>query len=151
MSFELSYRDTNELYYHANGEEKLVSLKQCFPRTMPDKYLSVMDNEGKEIALIDNIDDLDEHNRKVVSLYLRFKNFNFTVTKIVNIEEEYGVRNWEVETEQGSRRFQTDLQEWPKVNYSNEMSVEDINGDKYLANMTKLDDKSLKILDVYLD
>lgn len=120
-----------ELFSLVDQNWKQVDISPCFPKTLPQKYLSVRNSDGKEIKLIEDLEDLDLVNRKTLEDFLRFKMFNFEITGIYKVEEEFGVRHFEVKTGQGDRLFQTELDAWPTVTPNNQVQIKDIYGDNY--------------------
>jgi len=135
-----------------SSESVLVSMKQCFPKSMPDKYLSVLDKEGRELELIDSLSSLDEKNKKIVSHYLQFKNFRMRIKRIISVEEEFGVRVFNVETDRGERSFQMTLQSWPYMNKYGQVIFEDINSDVYMIDdYSEVDAKTKKYLYTYVE
>ena len=70
----------------------------------------------------------------------------------VSIEDEFELRVWNVETTQGSRKFQTKLDEWPQKLPGGDLLIRDVAGDLYLVVSDKrLDPKSEKLLWAFLD
>ena len=43
-----------------------VTAIQCFPYSNPRKFISIRDDDWNEILLIDDLDELDAHNREVI-------------------------------------------------------------------------------------
>jgi hypothetical protein len=76
----------------------------------------------------------------------------FEVTRVVDIDEEIEIRNWLVETRQGSRRFQTHLDDWPRELPGGGMLVRDVAGDLYhLVNPKGMDKGSRELLWAFVD
>lgn len=149
MKFQL----INDHFLQLNRENKWidVELKSCFPITQGQSFYSISDSKGKEIALIESLADLEMDSQSAIKRYLKFKNFIISITKVHSIEEEFGIRSFVVETDQGPRNFQMDIQRWPKLN-NNSVSFEDISGDRYVVkDLFELDTKSKKILADFID
>lgn len=145
------FKDSYEMYYQTNGVDGdndfiPVTVKQCFPKSHPTKYLSVQNKEGKEVLLIEDIDSLEEKSRKEILKFLGFKNFKMKILQINSIEDEFGLRRWDVETSQGPREFQVELTKWPMVYSDGTVLIEDISGDIYLLNTNESLDKKTKDL-----
>jgi len=148
MKFYL--KDNFELYLENEQYEEKVWLKQCFPKTMPMSYLSVLNQDDKEVLLINKLTDINIDSQNVISKYLKFKNYKIEIIDIMKISEEYGVRQWEVLSSKGNRVFQTAIQDWPKVNGSL-VTIEDINNDVYFIDQSKINPESLLKLKIYID
>lgn len=132
MEFKLE--NDHSLYLRKNNLWLEVELKNCFPDSRPDQFFSIRDDSKKEICLLKSLDELDEVNRKVIETYLKFKNFLYEIKGIYTIDEEFGVRHWDVETLQGRIVFQTELDLWPEESSSGGIVIRDIYADQYQIN-----------------
>lgn len=140
------------LYKSDEGDSQLVSLKQCFPKSYPDQYLSVLSKDGHELKMLESLNALSPSDKEVVTKYLNFKNFRMRITKILSVDEEFGVRVFKVVTDRGERIFQMAMQHWPYLNASDEVIFEDINSDVYIIdNFDDLDKKTRKYLYTYVE
>ncbi|MFT6633634.1 MAG: hypothetical protein ACJAS4_003605 [Bacteriovoracaceae bacterium] len=120
-----------ELYFFQNQSWAPVDLKPCFPNSFKDKYFSIRDKDGKEVYLIESLAQLEEINRKTIIEYLKFKTFRFEIVGIHRIEEDFGVRHFEVKTNKGDRNFQTNLDDWPTIQKDGSILIDDLFGDQY--------------------
>ena len=57
--------------------------------------------QGQEITLIKNLRSLDDESRTAVETALSESAFIMDIEKIISIETEYEIRNWQVITRQG--------------------------------------------------
>jgi len=133
----------NTLNMLQNNQWIMVDIKKCFPVTAPLNYLSIKDEKKNEIVLLETLDDLDEVNREIVLKYLDCKSFIFEITGIYDIQEEFGVRHWEVLTKQGKKVFQTELDVWPEQLVDNSILIKDIFADKFIIKKLEFGDKIL--------
>jgi hypothetical protein len=78
-----------------------VRLVRCFPLSLPDEYVSVRDNEGEEIMLLRQLDDLPPESRKLADADLQDHYYMPVITRIREIADEHGIFRWDVETDQG--------------------------------------------------
>ena len=98
-----------ELVVHLSGDgEPIVAatLAKCFPWTLPESYISVRTAEGREIALLRSLDELDPGSRDVVDAELRDKNFNPKILRILRYDHEFGISSISAETDRGGAVFQ---------------------------------------------
>lgn len=126
--------DGNHLQYEFAGELVPVNLKACFPYLKPKEYISVLDEEGVEIAFIESIKHLDTESKLVVDKHLRFLLAGFNITKIIDITDEYGIRVWRVDTDKGARCFQTEIAARPFLMDNDLYRLQDLDGDLYFLN-----------------
>jgi hypothetical protein len=74
------------------------------------------------------------------------------VTRVLDIEEEVEIRQWTVETRQGSRSFQTHLDDWPRALPNGDLLIRDVAGDLYrLSNPKDMDKKSRELIWAFVD
>jgi hypothetical protein len=57
--------------------------------------------------------------------------FVLRIRRIVQVDEEVEIRTWQVVTEQGSRSFQTKLDDWPMEVPGGGIVIRDVSGDLY--------------------
>ncbi len=126
--------DTASLKFK-NGQlhlnEQRVFVKRCFPWTHAEAFFSILDEKNVELMFIEDPQSLSLENQEVLKEYLLRTNFYFKVEKLIDIREDFELRNWQVITEQGARRFQTGLQDWPKQIPGGNFIIHDIAGDTY--------------------
>jgi hypothetical protein len=135
------------LGYQSDTGPVPVSVVRCFPWTWPDRYLSLRNADGDEVALIDSPDVLDGTSRTLLLHELDQTGQTFTITAIQAVGKEIELRCWEVETPGGERHFQTELDEWPRELPDGSLLIQDLFGDLYrIADPMKLDPPSRKLL-----
>ncbi|HKN69060.1 MAG TPA: DUF1854 domain-containing protein [Gemmatimonadaceae bacterium] len=128
-----------------------VRVRQCFPWSEPQRHLSLRDSEDKEIALVDDPASLGPASREALERALAEAGFVLEVTRVVSIEEEVEIRQWEVETRHGPRSFQTHLDDWPRALPNGGLLIRDVAGDLYRLMVTELDKKSRELLWAFVD
>ncbi len=129
-----------------------VKPTRCFPWTASDRWVSLRDADGVELALVEDLRDLDEGSRDALDVALRETAFVFEVTRIVEVDEEVEIRTWTVETRQGLRRFQTARDAWPRELPTGEYLVRDVAGDLYrIGDPERLDAQSRRYLWAFVE
>ena len=132
--------------------ERAVWVRRSFPWSEPGRFLSLRDDEEEEFALVGDPADLDPASRLVLESALVDAGFVFEVTRVIAIDEEVEIRHWRVETRQGSRSFQTRLDDWPRMLPHGGLLVRDVAGDLYLlADPEALDKHSRALLWAFVD
>jgi hypothetical protein len=135
-----------------DGVTTPVRVCRCFPWSEPARFVSLRDDKENELALIERLGDLDPQSRASVEVALAEAGFVLEIVRIESAEEVFEIRAWKVQTKQGSRTFQTALDEWPREVSSGGYLVRDISGDLfYIARPEEMDDKSQKILWALVD
>ena len=137
---------------HKGSDERIVHVQRCFPWSEPGHFISLRDDEGEEFALVADPSELAESGRAVLEEALQQAGFIFAVEAVTEIEEEVELRNWLVRTNQGPRRFQTRLDEWPRKLPDGGVLIRDVTGDFYrVGDPAKLDRKSRTLLWAFVD
>lgn len=143
-----------ELFAAAGPDDSLrrVTLKQCFPWSHPGQCLSLLDDEGSEVALIPSLAGLAASVRILVAEAAARNGFTFEIRAIRTIEEEYEIFHWTVDTTQGVRQFQTKRDEWPHRLDDGRIVIHDVCGDLYvIARFEDLDRASRRAIWPFLD
>ncbi|MBC8465687.1 DUF1854 domain-containing protein [bacterium] len=142
---KLERRVDGQVWLSRNGSETLVQVTPCFPWSCPDKYISMRDDEDEEIALVEELSVLDKESQSIVHSALMEAGFIMTIKRVLATREDFEIRTWEVETEQGYRRFQTKLEDWPRGVPGGGIIIKDVGGDLfYIKDPDALDEKSRK-------
>ncbi len=128
-----------------------VRVRQCFPWSEPHRHLSLRDGEEREVALVDDPASLSAASREALERALAEAGFVLEVNRVVSIDEEVEIRQWEVETRHGRRSFQTHLDEWPRQLPGGGLLIRDVAGDLYRLTVTGLDKKSRELLWAFVD
>ena len=89
-----------------SGERfEMLEPRRLFPVSRSEVYITLLDEEGVETALIKSITDLDAESAKVVRVSLDDYYLVPHITKIISTEEKYGTLRWVVETDRGIKNF----------------------------------------------
>ena len=134
------------------GEAVAVRLRQCFPWSEPHRHVSLRNDEYEEVALVEDPSALSAESRQALEQALAEAGFVLEVTRVLDIEEEVEIRQWTVETKHGGRRFQTRLDDWPRLLPSGGLLVRDVAGDLYLlAEPARMDKHTRALLWAFVD
>ena len=151
-SFELRGSGDGRLVVVRDGVSASIKLRQCFPWSLPHRFISLRDDADREVALIDDPASLDAESRTALEQAMAVAGFVLDVTRVVSIDEEVEIRQWVVETRQGNRAFQTHLDDWPRPLPGGALLFRDVAGDLYrLANPDALDRQSRELLWAFVD
>jgi hypothetical protein len=150
----VTYNDVGQLVVRVRGREGPVSeakVARCFPWSMPDFYIALRDKEGKELALLKSLDELDAESRAVVERELRDKVFTPRIRRVIEHREEFGVTSITVDTDRGQVTFQIRSRDDVRALSDRRAIFRDADGNAYeLADLNGLDAASRKCLQEYL-
>ena len=79
--------------------------RRLFPVSRADTYITLLDSEGVEVAIIRSIKDLDAESLETVNYSLADYYLVPHITRILSVTEKYGTLHWCVETDRGLKEF----------------------------------------------
>lgn len=79
--------------------------RRLFPVSAGDKYITLLDTEGVEVAQIRSLSDLNADAKKCISASLEDYYLVPTITRIISVVDKYGTLRWTVETDRGVKSF----------------------------------------------
>ncbi|MGM9658863.1 MAG: DUF1854 domain-containing protein [Eubacteriales bacterium] len=129
-----------------------VFLHRAFPYDMPEKYISVLDKDGKEYGMIRSIDDFGEDVRELLRAELSRKYYAPVITKINSLTQKFGYTYWEADTDVGKVSFamHDTFRNIAKVG-GNRLMLTDVDGNRFeIKDYLALDRKSFRRIELYL-
>jgi len=145
-------RPDGQLWAEREGEARPVWVRRCFPWSEPTQYVSLLDDEKNEFALVPDLRALEPASRRALEDAVAEAGFVLQLESIESIDEEVEIRTWRVRTRQGPRSFQTRLDDWPREVPGGGYLIRDVAGDLYhVADLRKLDAKSRELLWAYVE
>lgn len=120
MAFELMdvrdlklFRDeSGALRMTYRGEERPFSkVTRNFPKTNPGHFISLLDEEGHEIGILEDPSALDPSSREVIEAVLREVYLVPTIHTVRSVRIEGEASSWEVDTDDGPRSFRVKTQD----------------------------------------
>ena len=149
---EVKFTENDKIFVDAQfytGEKFTeLELHRMFPITGLTKYIALLDNEGNEIAVIRNIDDLMPESKKVVENCLREYYMIPRITRFIKMSERFKIWMWTAETDKGTCTFEirnhlTAI----KPLYDGRVLIKDANDNRYeIPDVNALDNKSKKMI-----
>jgi hypothetical protein len=131
-----------ELHLERQPDGRLAALRggvltpvrpiRCFPWSGPAAYISLRDDQDREVALVVDPADLEPASRAHLEDELAHAGFVLRIARILAIVDELEIRLWRVDTQQGARTFQTARDEWPRALPGGNLLLRDVAGDLYL-------------------
>jgi len=124
----------------------------CFPWGRFGEYISIRDDKGRELRLLEKLDDVDAASRSLIEEELALRNFVPRITAIESVTDELELFNWKVRTAAGPRTFLTNRNEHPRTMPGGALLIKDVCNDLYvIPKPEELDAASYRLLWVYLD
>ena len=144
-----------------SAENNLVNLKlsdgtvfscleprRLFPVSRGDVYITLLDTEEKEVALIKDVAELESESAKVIENSLNDYYLVPCISAILSASEKSGTLRWQVETNRGIKNFDIRNRNHDIRIYSNGcVRVRDSDDNRYIIpDYRKLDKHSRHLL-----
>ncbi|WP_343732412.1 DUF1854 domain-containing protein [Duganella sp.] len=128
-----------------------VSPVRAFPVQAPEDGISLLNNDGKEVAWIDRIADLPAAIGALVSEELSGREFMPEIARINSVTSYATPCTWSVATDRGDTEFVLRGEEDIRRLTIDTLLITDIHGIHYLIrDLRELDKHSKKIIDRFL-
>lgn len=129
-----------------------VVLHRTFPFTHPHRYISLRNEKGEEIAILSDIEGLDEESRAEVETELRFRYLIPVVERIDKIKQNPGMWVWNLQTNLGPLVMtMRNLHDHIQIPKTGRMLITDMDGRRCeIVDIDKLDAHSRGQLSVIL-
>ena len=132
-----------------NGEifEKLEP-RRLFPISRVDQYIILIDEDGKEAAIIRNFQSIDKESAKIVQESIDDYYLVPNILRIYSVVEKSGTLVWETETTRGSKRIEIRARNHDiKVYKDGRLRIRDADDNRYIfEDYLKLDKHSKYLL-----
>ena len=79
--------------------------RRLFPVSRESEYITLLNEEGVEIAVIRSLSELNSDSREAIKFALDDFYLIPHITKIISKQEKYGTLRWTVETDRGIKSF----------------------------------------------
>ena len=149
--FELSRNSFGKLIMTANGEthEGVIPVR-AFPIQTPEDNISLVSDDGREVAWIDRLDDLPRPVRELILDDLSGREFVPEILDIVGVSSFSTPCTWTVNTNRGATSFVLRVEEDIR-RLGEDLLVTDSHGINFLIrNHAKMARHDRKILDRFL-
>ncbi len=135
-----------------------VAVLRMFPFDYDEKYLSVRcerysrEDKESEIGIIKDLSEFDALQSQIVRDELLKRYFIPDILKVYEVKEEFGNTMWKTKTSAGEREFTvTDMNANVLNLGNNKIMLTDIYANRYyIPDITKMDDKTIKILEIWI-
>ena len=128
-----------------------VHAARAFPINEPDRFVSILDDSGREVAWIEDLSTLAAATRVLIEEDLRLREFRPAITRIVRVSSEITPNEWQVETDRGPTSFTLDAEDDVRRVGPRRVVITDSRKMRYqVADTRALDAASRRLLDRYL-
>jgi len=141
-----------KLHIMPDEDYSRVSLYYIFPFSVENGYISVRNQEGKEIGIIKSMEDYSEATKELLLDELHRRYFTPIIQRIVSIKEEFGYYYWEVVTDAGQKKFILRREQHSIIGITEKRVIlTDVDGSRFeISDCSKMEPKFVKILEMLL-
>ncbi len=150
--FNLTRNAGGQLVCNCNGQtyEGVVPVR-AFPIAAPDECISLVAQDGHELALIETLESLPEAARALISAELSYREFTPEIYRIVSVSSFATPSIWQVETDRGNTELMLKAEDHIRRLSHTALLISDGYGLSFLLrNIETLDPHSRKLLDRFL-
>lgn len=143
--FDLVPNDLGQLVLKRAGEDDVVDVRprQAFPWSAGGTMVSVRNSAGKEVLLIESLDQLPADLRQRLENWMRANTFLPTIKTVRRVDNNFGYHTWSVVTDRGPAEFRMQEREDVRFLPGGRYSIKDSDGNVYLLPpLDQLDDAS---------
>ena len=153
QSFHLQLDSLGQLVFTGPDGQPHVNadVVRAFPISAPDECISIVAQDGHELAWLGNLDDLSEANRSMVRGKLAARGFTPEIRKVLSVSSYATPCTWQVETDRGPTSLHLKAEEDVRRLAHPSLLIADSRGIHFLIrDPADLDPHSRKILDRFL-
>lgn len=128
-----------------------VEPRCLFPSSNGRKFITLLDENGTEQAVIRDLDNLPKDQREIVEACLTEYYLIPHIVKILNTTEKFGLITLDTETDRGPARIEIRNLLYGFKQVGNRLLLRDSNDNRYeIPDLRQLDAKSRRLLDNYI-
>lgn len=128
-------------------EDQQTIARRAMPWTDPNRYISLRNKDGNEVAMIESLESIPRAARDEIERYLEQATFIPRIRRIEKINLQHGYQLWDVETDAGALQLRVQEREDVRFLTETRFSVKDANGNLYeIADVNELDEQSQREL-----
>lgn len=133
-----------KLCISVDGKEHTnVRARRVFPLTSKADYVSFLDEDEKEVALLAHPHGLDKQSRQALEEALGRMYYVAKITRVDSITEKMGVSKWQVETDRGYATFEVADRSRIRRLARGGILIVDADGNRFeIEDVTQLDEAS---------
>lgn len=139
-----------------DGEEKRydrIFLHRAFPHELAFQYISVLNEDKKEIGIIYDLSDFNETAQKFLRIEIEKKYYSPEIKEIKSVKERYGFSYWKVSLDDGRELNFTMQDTFKNIIHTGEDSIVlvDVDSNRYtVKSISALSSKSYRKIELYL-
>jgi len=153
LDFSLTFDPFGKLVVNlADGTQHVGAVvARAFPIATPDQCISILSAEGKELAWVENLNDLPANERDIVTQALQSREFMPEILRLDGVNSFSTPSVWRVQTNRGPAQLVLKGEEDIRRLSASRLIVADAHGVQFLIrDLPSLDRHTRKLLDRFL-
>lgn len=140
--------DFYHLHLSVDGEEFAdVRAVSVFPISGKADYVSFLDQEGKEVALLSNPDELDKQSRRTLRKAIEKMYYVAKIRRVYSVTSKMGIKYMQVMTDRGCASFEVVHHDQVRWLPGGRVLITDADGNRFeIENIANLDAPSQSIV-----
>jgi len=137
-----------DVEFHGGKTLRGLEPRRLFPISGLGKYITLLDGEGHEQAIVRDVSKLLPESRAVLENSLREYYMIPKIIRLVKMTEKFKIWMWTAETDRGTYTFEIrDHNNTVKPLYDGRVLIKDANDNRYeIPDVNQLDKKSLRMI-----
>ena len=129
-----------------------AKIKRAFPLSRTEEFLSLQGADGKEIAMLRSLAEVDPETRRLLEEELDRRYFTPRIERIDALKQDAGMWRFNVQTQRGPAEFYVRNWRDSAVEISaNRWQIVSVDGGRFeISDLTRLDALSLRLVDQLL-
>ena len=122
--------------------------RYLFPLSGHNRYITLLDSNLKETAIIRDLSQLDPDSRAAIEECLTEFYIIPKIIGVIDVSDKYGVHTWTCHTDRGIRKFRIKERHVSiKLLYDGRVLVRDVNDNRYeIEDIKRLDKRSQHLI-----
>ena len=141
-----------DMQLYDGREFRSLEPRRLFPLSGLEKYITLLDRDGEEIAIIRDLRSLPPDERAVIEECLGEYYLIPKINRILDMTEKFGMLTMYAQTDRGEVKIEMrGIIHSLKLLYGKRVLIRDTNDNRYeIPDLTALDKRSRKLIDSYL-
>jgi len=137
-----------DVEFHQGESFTALEPRRLFPTTGLEKYITLLDDEGREVAIVRDINNLLPDSREVLQRSLHEYYMIPKVQRLLQMTDKFKIWMWTAETDRGTYTFEIrDHLNTVKPLYDGRVLIKDANDNRYeIPDIALLDKRSQRMI-----
>lgn len=150
QTFTVAKDEQNRLILKRPGQADVVDVqvRRAFPWSNPQAHISICAADGKEVLMVDNLNEIAQPTRELIAQSLENGSFIPRILQVREVVVRFGFQRWRVRTNRGDTEFRVQEREDIRFLPDGRFSIRDADGNVYeLPRIDELDESTRRAIE----